>query len=56
MTREELLKEVWGFSRVPYTRTVDTHIAKLRKRLRKGAGSRRYIATVHRVGYKLVSE
>ena len=56
VTREELLKEVWGFSRVPYTRTVDTHIAKLRKRLRKGAGSRRYIITVHRVGYKLVSE
>ncbi len=56
VTREELLKEVWGFSRVPYTRTVDTHIAKLRKRLRKGGGARRYIATVHRVGYKLVSE
>ena len=49
-SREQLLREVWGDSFFGETRTVDNHIAMLRKRLEWAER----IVTVHRVGYKLV--
>ncbi|HKZ55279.1 MAG TPA: response regulator transcription factor [Anaerolineales bacterium] len=53
LTREQLLNLVWGFEFYGQTRTVDVHIAHLRKRV---AGSRVVtIETVTGVGYKLVS-
>jgi two-component system alkaline phosphatase synthesis response regulator PhoP len=58
ITREQLLDKVWGKYDVdaPASRTVDTHIANLRKKV-EGQGSRsRYIRTVHKVGYKFVDE
>ena len=51
LTREQLLSLVWGFDFLGQTRTVDVHIAHLRKIL---AGSRASIETVTGVGYKLV--
>jgi two-component system, OmpR family, alkaline phosphatase synthesis response regulator PhoP len=51
-TREQLLQQAWGFDFYGQTRTVDVHIAHLRKRL---AGSPVNIETVTGVGYKLVS-
>ncbi len=51
LTREQLLGLVWGFDFLGQTRTVDVHIAHLRKLL---AGSRVSIETVTGVGYKLV--
>jgi two-component system, OmpR family, alkaline phosphatase synthesis response regulator PhoP len=51
LTREQLLSRVWGFDFLGQTRTVDVHIAHLRKIL---AGSRLGIETVTGVGYKLV--
>ncbi len=48
-SREQLLREVWGESYFGETRTVDNHIAVLRKKLNWGDK----IVTVHRVGYKL---
>ena len=51
VAREELLEGVWGYKNIPYTRTVDVHVAKLRKKI-EGSGDPRYIVTVHRVGYK----
>ena len=33
ITREQLLDAVWGYDTIPFTRTVDTHIAKLRKKI-----------------------
>lgn len=50
--REELLDAVWGYERIPFTRTVDVHVAKLRKKLEDHPGDPRYIITVHRAGYK----
>ena len=51
--REELLREVWGYSETPTTRTVDTHVFQLRKKL-EGSGSKpRHLVTVHGVGYRL---
>jgi len=51
LTRERLLNKVWGYDFYGETRTVDVHVAHLRKRLK---GSRVSIETVTGVGYKLV--
>lgn len=51
LTREQLLNLVWGYDFYGQTRTVDVHVAHLRKRL---AGSQLRIETVTGVGYKLV--
>ena len=53
LTREQLLSLVWGFDFYGQTRTVDVHIAHLRKIL---AGSQVTIETVTGVGYKLVAD
>jgi len=50
-TREQLLQQAWGFDFYGQTRTVDVHIAHLRKKL---AGSAVSIETVTGIGYKLV--
>jgi DNA-binding response OmpR family regulator len=52
VTRERLLDAVWGYSDVPFTRTVDMHIAKLRKKIEDRPHDPEHIVTVHRVGYK----
>jgi two-component system, OmpR family, alkaline phosphatase synthesis response regulator PhoP len=49
-TREQLLQQAWGFDFYGQTRTVDVHIAHLRKKL---AGSSVNIETVTGIGYKL---
>jgi len=51
VSREELLRKVWGYDYVGETRTVDVHIRRLRAKL--GAGTR-LIETVTGAGYKLV--
>ena len=52
LTRERLLDAVWGYDNVPFTRTVDMHMAKLRKKIEDRPHDPEYIITVHRVGYK----
>ncbi len=54
IAREELLDGVWGYETIPFTRTVDTHIAKLRKKIEDCASDPSHIITVHRLGYKFV--
>ena len=53
--REELLRIVWGTSGATITRTVDVHIAKLRRKLADPPSESRVIATVHRAGYRFVA-
>ena len=55
VTREDLLRDVWGFRAMPTTRTVDTHIAGLRAKLEEDASKPRHLLTVHGVGYKLMA-
>ena len=55
VTRERLLDEVWGYERFPTTRTVDTHILKLRRKLEADPDRPRWILTVHGQGYKFVA-
>ena len=50
-TREQLLQQAWGFDFYGQTRTVDVHIAHLRKKLESDSVK---IETVTGVGYKLV--
>jgi two-component system alkaline phosphatase synthesis response regulator PhoP len=52
LTRETLLQEVWGYSAIPYTRTVDVHVAWLRQKLEEDPKQPRWIQTVHGMGYK----
>lgn len=47
-SREELLKEVWGYNSSPTTRTVDTHILQLRQKLNS-----EMFETIHGVGYRM---
>ena len=52
ISREELLKQVWGYSADMFTRTVDVHIAGLRQKLEDDPKQPKYILTVQGLGYK----
>ena len=52
-TRVELLTEVWGYSAEVMSRTVDTHIAELRRKLEKDPANPAHIVTVRKTGYRL---
>ena len=49
LSREGLLKDVWGYPRVPEGRTVDVHVAQLRAKL----GAHCPVETVRGVGYRV---
>ena len=52
-SRGELLEEVWGYSGEVYSRTVDTHVAELRRKLEENAAEPRHILTVRKTGYRI---
>ncbi|MBF0504001.1 MAG: response regulator transcription factor [Candidatus Omnitrophica bacterium] len=52
-TRDSLLSDVWGIEADVYTRTVDTHIKRIRQKIGKAA---KFIDTVPGIGYRFVSE
>ncbi len=54
VSRDQFLDQVWGFTSFPSTRTVDTHILQLRKKIESNPEKPRWIETVHGVGYRLV--
>jgi DNA-binding response OmpR family regulator len=51
-SRMELLREVWGYGPLVLSRTVDSHIAELRRRLENDPANPRHIVTVFKVGYR----
>lgn len=53
LSRHELLRTVWGYDSSVTTRTVDAHVAELRRKLEENAAEPRHILTVHRIGYRL---
>ena len=55
LSREELLKDVWGYTSAPSTRTVDVHVAWLRQKLENDPKQPKYILTVHGQGYKFAA-
>jgi len=54
--RDVILDEVWGDDTDVFPRTVDTHIAHLRKKLEDDAAHPRHIVNVRAIGYKFVAE
>jgi DNA-binding response OmpR family regulator len=52
LRREDLLERVWGVGALTPTRTLDNHIARLRKKLEDDPAHPRLLLTVHGVGYK----
>lgn len=52
-TREELLRNIWGYDYFGGTRTVDVHVRRLRAKIEQ---DRTYIETVHGVGYRFSAQ
>lgn len=52
-TRLELLREVWGYDDSVMSRTVDTHVAELRRKLEADPANPAYILTVLKTGYRI---
>jgi DNA-binding response OmpR family regulator len=53
VSRLDLLKEVWGHASTVLTRTVDTHVAELRRKLEDDPSRPKYILTSRKAGYRL---
>ncbi|MDH3280579.1 MAG: response regulator transcription factor, partial [Gammaproteobacteria bacterium] len=58
VSRDELLSKVWGYARNLdiETRTVDIHIAKLRRKIESDPSAPRVLITVRGAGYRLLTE
>jgi two-component system alkaline phosphatase synthesis response regulator PhoP len=56
ITRDRLLDEVWGYDRFPTTRTVDTHILRLRQKFEDDPERPAHILTAHGQGYRFVTQ
>jgi two-component system alkaline phosphatase synthesis response regulator PhoP len=54
LSRNVLLDEVWGYNAMPSTRTVDVHVAWLRRKIEPNPRKPQYILTLHGLGYKFV--
>lgn len=55
LNRDQLLQEVWGYRGGVATRTVDTHVLTVRKKLRDNIQAPVFIQTLHGVGYKFIA-
>jgi DNA-binding response OmpR family regulator len=55
LTRDALLNAVWGIEYFGTTRTLDQHVAQLRKKIEPDSGATSAIVTVHGVGYRYES-
>ena len=55
VSRQELLREVWGYANVEFieTRTVDIHMTKLRRKIEKDPANPKHLITVRGEGYQL---
>ena len=54
-SRAELLREVWGYQESVISRTLDTHVGELRRKLELDPARPRHILTVRKTGYRLVA-
>jgi two-component system alkaline phosphatase synthesis response regulator PhoP len=54
VSRDALLDAVWGYTSMPNTRTVDTHIVKLRQKIEADSHEPRHLITMHGLGYKFI--
>ena len=54
LSRDTLLDNVWGYDAMPFTRTVDAHVASLRQKIEPNPGKPQFILTAHGLGYRFV--
>jgi two-component system alkaline phosphatase synthesis response regulator PhoP len=54
LPREQIIADVWGHEFLLSSRTIDTHVTYLRKKIEENPSDPHHILTVHRVGYKFV--
>ncbi|MFN2590938.1 MAG: response regulator [Actinomycetota bacterium] len=54
--RDELMERIWGYRDYAGGRVVDSHVARIRRKLADDAGEPRYIRTVHGVGYAFLED
>ena len=53
VSRHDLMRQVWGYDASIVSRTVDTHVVELRRKLEDDPGEPRHILTVRKAGYRL---
>jgi DNA-binding response OmpR family regulator len=56
VTRDTILNEVWGYDKFPVTRTVDTFIHSLRKKIEQDPARPLHLLTAHGIGYRFMKE
>ncbi|HWP82751.1 MAG TPA: response regulator transcription factor [Bacteroidota bacterium] len=54
LSRDQILRDVWGFDVTPTSRTVDNYVLSLRKKVEKNPSEPEHILTIHTAGYKFV--
>jgi DNA-binding response OmpR family regulator len=54
VSREEILKKIWGLDKHPNNRTIDNFVVKLRKKVERRPEQPEHILTVYGFGYKMV--
>src|SRR5690606_21588790 len=55
VSREEILKKIWGLDKHPNNRTIDNFVVKLRKKIERRPNQPEHILTVYGFGYKLIT-
>lgn len=53
LTRQQLLGRVWGYADAVVSRTIDTHVLELRRKLEADPAAPRHLLTARKVGYRL---
>ncbi len=53
--RHDLLNNIWGYDKVPTTRTVDTFILEIRKKIEKTPSKPKHIVSISGIGYRFIS-
>ena len=53
--RHDLLNNIWGYDKTPSTRTVDTFILEIRKKIEENPSNPKHIVSISGVGYKFIS-
>jgi len=56
LTKQELLRDVWGYIATGRTRTVDSHASRLRRKLETCGAGQRFVSNVWGIGYRLLPE
>ena len=56
MSREQIFDEIWGYSFIGNTKTLDVHIQRIREKIEKDPRDPKSLVTVRGVGYKLVTD